>query len=171
LHVDPKPQQVLIHMNPDDVVDTIMRDPRVMVASDGQQGHPRNAGTFSRFLARYVRGQRSVTLVDAVRKLSLMPAQRLERSTALARRKGRIQAGADADIVVFDLEHIEDRATFSVPAEASIGVKYLIVGGTIVVDNGQFLESANPGQALAAEGPAPVRPDGRSNQRMEPTRR
>jgi N-acyl-D-aspartate/D-glutamate deacylase len=83
------------------MVDSVIAEPLVMIASDGEDGHPRNAGTFSRILARYVRERGSITLMDAIRKMALMPAQRLEKSTVTARRKGRLQEGADADIVVF----------------------------------------------------------------------
>jgi N-acyl-D-glutamate deacylase len=78
------------------------------------QGHPRNAGTFSRILARYVRSQGTLTLMGAIRKMSLMPAQFLERSTSTAGLKGRLQPGADADVVIFDLATVNDRAHISI---------------------------------------------------------
>jgi len=86
------------------MVDVVIRHPLVMIASDGDKGHPRNAGTYSQILARYVRHTGSITLMDAIRKMSLMPAQRMEKSTPAARLKGRLQEGADADVVVFDPE-------------------------------------------------------------------
>lgn len=89
-------------MNTHDMVDNVIANPLVMIASDGEDGHPRNAGTFSRILARYVRERGSMTLMDAIRKMSLMPAERLGKSTVSARRKGRLQEGADADIIAFD---------------------------------------------------------------------
>jgi hypothetical protein len=150
MHRSQEPRFVLVHMNPEDVVDDIIRNPSVMVASDGVDGHPRNAGTFARVLARQVRETGKLTLLDAVRKLSLMPAQRLEASTSDARRKGRVQEGADADIVVFDLASIQDRATFANPRAPSTGVRYLLVGGTLVVDDGRIVEGAAPGQPLMA---------------------
>jgi N-acyl-D-aspartate/D-glutamate deacylase len=122
-----------------------------MVASDGLKGHPRLAGTCARILARYVRSQGTLSLLEAVRKLSLMPAERLEAARKATRRKGRLQAGADADIVVFDPERIEDLATYSNAAKPSIGVRYLIVAGTIVVNDGLFVEGANPGRALRGD--------------------
>ena len=85
--------------------------------------------------------------MDAIRKMALMPAQRLERATPAARRKGRIQEGADGDIVVFDAQTIADRATYDKPAEPSVG-KYLLVGGTVVVDQGAVVPNAAPGRAL-----------------------
>jgi len=103
------------------VVDKVIPHPLVMIASDGATGHPRNAGTYARVLAQYVREKGTVTLMDAIRKMSLMPAQMLERSTPAARQKGRLQEGADADIVVFDAGTISDRATFETPMEPSVG--------------------------------------------------
>src|SRR5262249_17429444 len=116
--------------------------------------HPRGAGTHSRVLARYVRDQKTITLNDAIRKMTLMPAQRLENVTPLARRLGRLQQGAQADIVLFDPQTIQDRATFRAPLEATSGVKFLIVGGTIVVDNGRSVEDARPGRAILREAGA-----------------
>lgn len=151
LHASPEPIVVLGHLNPDSVVDAIAMQPLAMVASDGIREHPRNAGSFSRVLARYVRAQKSLTLLEAVKKMSLMPAQRLEGATSGARRKGRAQVGADADIVVFDPESIEDKATFRSFTAASIGVRYLLVGGTLVVDQGQVVDGVKPGRPIVAD--------------------
>src|SRR3954471_7134407 len=98
----PTQKLVLLFVNPDEIVDSVMVHPLVMVASDGLAAHPRGAGTYARVLSRYVRTQGRLSLMDALRKMSLMPAQRLETATAAARKKGRLQEGADADIVVFD---------------------------------------------------------------------
>lgn len=152
LHAATGSLQVIGHLNPPDVVDEIIAHPLVMIASDGQVEHPRGAGSFARVLARNVREQRSLLLIDAVRKMSLLPAQRLETVTAAARRKGRVQVGADADVVVFDSQRIEDRATFRAPLTPSVGVRYLLVAGTVVVDGGRTVEGVAPGQALLAEG-------------------
>jgi N-acyl-D-aspartate/D-glutamate deacylase len=77
-----------------------------------------------------------------------MPSQRLERSTPNARKKGRMQEGADADIVVFDPQTITDRATFQHPTEQSTGVHYLIVNGTLLIDQGKLVTNQFPGQPL-----------------------
>ena len=90
--------------------------------------------------------------MDAIRKMSLMPAQMLECSTPAARQKGRLQEGADADIVVFDAATISDRSTFEKPMEPSVGVRYLVVGGTVVVDEGKILPDVFPGRALLGPG-------------------
>jgi N-acyl-D-aspartate/D-glutamate deacylase len=143
---------VLIFANTQEVVDKVIPHPLVMIASDGVEGHPRNAGTYSRVLAQYVREKGTISLMDALRKMSLMPAEVLERSTPAARQKGRLQEGADADIVVFDAGTITDRSTFAKPMEPSVGVRYLVVGGTVVVDEGKIVPDALPGRALLGPG-------------------
>ena len=148
LHNSSTPQTVLIFSNSQEMLDEVIRHPLVMIASDGFQGHPRNAGTYSRVLAQYVREKGTITLMDALRKMSLMPAEMLERSTPAARQKGRLQEGADADIVVFDPATISDRATFQKPMEPSVGVHYLLVAGTVVVDEGKIVPDVFPGRAL-----------------------
>jgi N-acyl-D-aspartate/D-glutamate deacylase len=152
LHNSSTSQSVLVFANTQDIVDAVIPNPLVMIASDGAQGHPRNAGTYSRVLAEYVRGKKTLTLMEAIRKMSLMPAQMLERSTPAARRKGRLQEGADADIVVFDPQTISDRATFEKPMEPSVGVKYLVVAGTVLIDEGKMASGIFPGRALLGPG-------------------
>src|SRR5271154_5993678 len=152
LHNSSTARWVVIFGNSQEVVDKIIPHPLVMIASDGAEGHPRNAGTYSRVLAQYVREKGTITLMDALRKMSLMPAEMLERSTPAARQKGRLQEGADADIVVFDAGTISDRATFEKPMEPSVGVRYLLVGGTLVVDEGKIVPDVFPGRALLGPG-------------------
>ena len=148
LHNSSDPQTVLVFANTQEVLDKVIPHPLVMIASDGFQGHPRNAGTYSRVLAQYVREKGTITLMDALRKMSLMPAEMLERSTPVARQKGRLQEGADADIVVFDAATISDHATFEKPMEPSVGVHYLLVAGTVVVNQGKIVPDVFPGRAL-----------------------
>ncbi len=152
LHNSTTARWVVIFGNPQEVVDKVIPHPLVMIASDGVEGHPRNAGTFSRVLAQYVREKQTLTLMDALRKMSLMPAQMLEHSTPAARQKGRLQEGADADIVVFDAATITDRSTFAKPMEPSTGVHYLLVGGTVAVDEGKIVPDIFPGRALLGPG-------------------
>ncbi len=148
LHADPAPTEVLIFMNTQAVVDAVIANPLVMIASDGEDGHPRNAGTFSRILARHVRELGSLTLMDAIRKMSLMAAQRLEKSTPAARRKGRLQEGADADIIAFDPHTVSDRSTYQSPREPSVGMRYVIVNGSVLIDAGQMVSGKWPGRAI-----------------------
>ena len=152
LHNSSTPQLIVLFTNTMENVDAVIRNPLVMVASDGDKGHPRNAGTYCRVLARYVRSQGTLTLLDAVRKMSFMPAEFLERSTPAARAKGRLQEGADADIVVFDPATVSDRSTYQHPMEPSIGMKYVLVNGIPVVDGGRLVDGVFPGKALVGPG-------------------
>ncbi len=152
LHNSSNAQWVLIFANTQEMVDKIIPNPLMMIASDGAEGHPRNAGTYARVLAQYVREKKTLTLMEALRKMTLMPAQMLERSTPAGRQKGRLQEGADADIVVFDPETITDRSTFDKPMEPSVGVRDLLVGGTPVIDEGKLVPDVFAGQALLGPG-------------------
>jgi len=152
LHGSSTTHWILIFANTQEMVDKAITHPLVMIASDGAEGNPRNAGTYSRVLAQYVREKGTLTLMDALRKMSLMPAQMLERSTPAGRQKGRLQEGADADIVVFDAATISDRSTFQKPMEPSFGVHYLVVAGTVLVDDGKIVPDVFPGRALVGPG-------------------
>lgn len=138
---------VAIHSIPESIVQLAMGHPLVMVASDGilneGKGHPRAAGTFARVLGRYVREQHALTLMDAVRKMSMMPADRLRMPN-----KGRLTVGADADVTVFDEARVTDRATFENPAQYSEGILYVVVNGTPVVERGELVSGALPGKAV-----------------------
>lgn len=81
--------------------------------------------------------------MDALRKMSLMPAQRLG-----VQSKGRLQAGADADIVAFDPERVDDRATFDAPAQYSAGIPFVMVNGVFVVKDGELQAGVAPGRGL-----------------------
>ncbi|MGP0020023.1 MAG: amidohydrolase family protein [Candidatus Sulfotelmatobacter sp.] len=152
LHTSSKPQWVLIFANTQEVIDAVIPNPLVMIASDGAEGHPRNAGTYARVLAQYVREKKTLTLMEALRKMTLMPAQMLERSTPAAHHKGRLQEGADADVVIFDPQTVSDRSTFEKPMEPSVGVRYLLVGGTPLIDEGKLVPDVFPGRALVGPG-------------------
>jgi N-acyl-D-aspartate/D-glutamate deacylase len=146
---------VIIFSNTDEMVRVAVKSPLTMIASDGiafqnGKGHPRAAGTYSRILARYVREEKSLTLMDAINKMSLMPARRLERRTPAMKNKGRIRVGADADIVVFDADRVTDRATYERPTEYSEGFKYVLVNGVAVVKDGKLQEGVAAGRAVRA---------------------
>lgn len=148
LHKSSTPQDVLVFANTQEMIDQTIPNPLIMIASDGASGHPRNAGCYSRVLAQYVREKKTITLMEALRKMSLMPAQMLERSTPEAKRKGRLQEGADADVVIFDPQTITDRATFEKPMEPSVGVHFLLVAGTVLIDDGKMVQGMYPGKAI-----------------------
>ena len=142
-------------MNTEEMVRGALANPLVMIASDGLiadgKGHPRGAGTYARVLGKYVREENVLSLMDAIRKSSLMPAQRLESMSPQMRQKGRLKIGADADISVFDPARVIDKATFEKPAQYSDGFRYVIVGGTFVVCDGKLREDITPGQAIRAQ--------------------
>jgi dihydroorotase len=140
--------------NTDEMVRAAIAHPLVMIASDGiienGKGHPRGAGTFARVLGQYVREQKALGLMDAVRKSSLMPARRLESMSPAMRQKGRLAVGADADISVFDPARVIDKATFENAAQYSEGFRYVLVEGTFVVRDGKLQDGVAPGQAIRA---------------------
>jgi N-acyl-D-glutamate deacylase len=117
--------------------------------------HPRSAGTFSKFLRVYVRENQMVGLSDALAKTSLIPAQILESAVPQMRKKGRLQEGADADIVIFDIEKVSDRATYEQPAQMSAGFQYVIVAGTPLVWEGELDATVLPGRPIRREQSKP----------------
>ena len=143
---------VIIHMMKDEWVREALSSDFVMVASDGMPyapgAHPRSAGTFSRFLGRYVREEGLMPLMEGLRRVTIMPARRLERMTDQARRKGRMRVGMDADITVFDADGIIDTATFQDDLSYSVGVMHVLVNGEFVVRGGENVAGARPGRAL-----------------------
>jgi dihydroorotase len=138
---------VAIHSIPEEIVKLAMGNPLVEIASDGilegGKGHPRAAGTFTRVLGRYVREQHVIALMEALRKMTLAPAERLGVAG-----KGRIAVGADADLAAFDPTRIMDRATFENPAQYSEGMVYVLVNGVPVVRGGSLVEGVSPGRGL-----------------------
>ena len=147
---------LIAHIIPEEVVETALVHPGVIVASDGVgfvngRAHPRGAGTFARVLGRYVRERGILSLTEALEKMTLLPARRLESYVAGMRAKGRVQVGADADLTAFDPATVIDNATFEGPARASSGVLHVIVAGTPVVRGGVMQENIFPGEAVRRE--------------------
>jgi N-acyl-D-aspartate/D-glutamate deacylase len=140
---------VIAHTIPEEALRLGLTNPMVMFASDGHiaegKGHPRGAGTFARVLGLYVREEHVLPLMDALRRMTLMPAQRLEASVPAMHNKGRLRAGSDADVTVFDPARVIDRATFESPAQNSDGILHVLVNGTFVVRDGKTVEGVYPG--------------------------
>ncbi len=110
--------------------------------------HPRSAGCFTKFIREWVRERRMISLMEGIRKCALIPAEILSASTPAMRDKGRLQAGADADLVVFDFEKLSDRATFSAMNRASEGVRHLVVSGQPLIADGVLDVAARPGKPV-----------------------
>lgn len=147
--------QVVIFMIPESMVRLAIADPMVMIASDGMPAagsavHPRGQGTFARVLGKYVREEQALDLMTGLRKMTLMPAQRLEQRAPVFKTKGRIKVGADADVTVFDASSIIDAATFEKPLQYSKGIRFVLVNGVAVVSEGNLVKGASPGRAARA---------------------
>ena len=150
---DAEPAIVIAHIIPEQELADAIAHPDVMIASDGVgyidgRAHPRGAGTFARVLGRYSRGEGRLGLMEAIRKMTLAPARRLEEVAPAMASKGRVGVGADADITVFDPETVIDRATFAEPAVPSAGIPHVLVDGVFVVRDGELVEGALPGRAI-----------------------
>ena len=146
---------VVIFSIPEEAARTAVADPLVMIASDGMplsgaKIHPRGQATFSRVLGHYVREEKALDLMTALRKMTLMPAQRLEKRAPVFKDKGRIRVGADADITVFDADRIIDKATYEEPLRYSEGIPFVLVNGVAVVKDGQLVDGVFPGRAARA---------------------
>ncbi len=150
---------VAVFNMPAPIVDATVASPLTIIASDGilenGKGHPRASGTYARVLGRYVREMKALSLMDALRKMTVMPAERLEARVPAMRRKGRLEVGVDADVVVFDAEHVIDRATFDAPGQYSEGIRYVLVNGVFVVRDGRLVDGVAPGRPVRAPFGAP----------------
>jgi N-acyl-D-aspartate/D-glutamate deacylase len=154
------------------VLDAVLAHPDVAVATDAVpylsggrpvQGqvwplpddalaHPRLAGTFCRILRWQVRERRVLGLPEAIRRMTLVPAKVIEAAAPDARRKARIQHDCDADVVVFDPDAVTERATYDNPRQPSHGMRHVLVGGTLLVRDGQLDTSVMPGRPLRGHG-------------------
>lgn len=110
--------------------------------------HPRSSGTFTKVLGSYVRDRGLLSMEEAIRKMSYMPATVLDGFVPQMKKKGRIQVGMDADIVIFNPETVDNQATYQVPAAISTGVNTVLVNGQFVIQNGELVTDAAPGQAI-----------------------
>ena len=123
----------------EDEVDLALSHPRTILASDGilneGHGHPRAAGTFPRLINVYVKQKKVISLYDAISKMTYLPAQRFGLG------KGTLSTGHNADIVVFDLDKIRDKATFDSPLESPDGIKYVIINGRMALLDGRIINN------------------------------
>jgi dihydroorotase len=146
---------VVIFANTPEMEAMAITSPLTAIATDGRLqngvGHPRAAGTFARVLGHYVRETKQLTLMQAITKMTLMPAHRLETVAPMFHTKGRLRVGADADIAIFDANTVTDKSTYLQPGLPSVGFRYVLVNGVPVVSNGAVVDGVFPGRA--ARGP------------------
>jgi N-acyl-D-aspartate/D-glutamate deacylase len=144
---------VIIHGRSEAQTRAAIVSPLTMIASDGViengRGHPRTSGSYSKVLGKYVREEKTLSLMDALRKMTIEPARRLEARVPAMSNKGRIKVGADADLTIFDPATVIDKATYEDATIPPLGIPYVVVGGQVVVDNGQ-ITAARPGRAIRA---------------------
>lgn len=136
---------------------TALQEPGVIVVSDllpmitkESKVAPHN-GAFSRILGRYVRELGLLSLNEALTKMTLLPARRLEQAFPEFKKKGRVQVGADADITIFDPTRIKDRATYQDPYQTAVGIAHVLVAGEVVVRDGERVDGVLPGRFLPLE--------------------
>ena len=148
---------IVLFSNTMDAVDKALLAPQTMVASDAMPAatpnakvHPRGRGTFAKTLKRYVREQDALSWRDAIAKMTLEPAKRLEAMAPSFAKKGRLQIGADADIVVLDPNTITDKASYENPDQFSEGVRYVLISGNLLINQAQLRDGVFPGQRLDA---------------------
>lgn len=139
----------VFHAISEDDVERILRSPLTMIGSDGEipmfgkgAPHPRSYGTFARVLGRYVRERKTITLEDAVRKMSGLPAQRLQLYD-----RGLLRPGFRADLAIFDPAKVQDMATFPNPHQYAVGFAQVIVNGKLIIHDGK-VTSERPGMVL-----------------------
>ncbi len=144
---------VIIHSRSEELTRAAVASPLPMFASDGfideGGGHPRTSGTYSKVLGRYVREQGVLSLAEAIRRMTLEPALRLQTRVREMALKGRIMLAGHADITIFDPETVIDRSTYEDAMIPADGIIYVIIAGEVVVDGGD-LTSARPGRAIRA---------------------
>ena len=144
---------VIIHGRSEVTNQWLVQQPDVIAASDGISfasgpAHPRGAGCYAKILGYYVRERGALDLMTALRKMTLLPAQRLEAIAPQMKDKGRVRVGADADLTLFDPETVRDRATYTDSMQTSEGIRFVLVGGELVVRDGELVEGVAPGRAV-----------------------
>jgi N-acyl-D-aspartate/D-glutamate deacylase len=130
------------------LLDNKMVEGDVWPVPDGAYTNPRAVGSYARILGRYVREGKKMSLMEVIRRATLIPAQIIEEAVRDAKHMGRLQEGAFADVVVFDPNTIIDRATYQNPRQPSEGVRYLVVHGQFVIRDRMLIRDAFPGRPV-----------------------
>lgn len=138
---------------PEEELIMLLQDPDTMVGSDtiiepSHNNHPRGAGAYSRVFGKYVREEKVLSMMDAIKKVSYFPAKRMESAAPSMKYKGRIEVGSDADITIFNPDTIIDKATVKAPGTPSLGVEYVLVNGVLVKDENGLVKGEKPGKPI-----------------------
>lgn len=138
---------------PEEEITMALKDPIVMIGSDtiiepSLNNHPRGAGNYSRLFGKYVREEKVLTMMEAIKKASYLPAKRMESAAPSMKVKGRIEIGADADITIFNPDTIIDKSTVKSPDTPSEGIEYVIVNGVIIKNKDGIIKNVKPGKAI-----------------------
>jgi dihydroorotase len=143
---------IILHLMKPEWIRQAMSSPFVIIASDTMPyapgAHPRGGGTFSKVLGEYVREMKTASLMEAIRRMTLLPAQRLEAIAPAMKQKGRIKVGTDADITIFDPATVKDTGTYQTGPRFANGIPHVIVNGVVVVEDGKTVASVFPGKAV-----------------------
>ena len=151
-----KNKLVAAYAIPEEDVVTGLQTDWIMIGSDAilepsNNNHPRGAGCFTRVLGHYVREQNTISLNQALAKMTILPVRRLEKRAPALRKKGRLQIGADADITVFDPAKVGDTSTVANPAQMAVGVNYVLVMGQLVKDGDTLNRDLAPGLPIKSD--------------------
>ena len=143
---------VIAFSTPEVSMSAAVQSPLTMIATDSiienGKGHPRTAGSYTKVLGDYVRNKGELELSEAISKMTIMPARRLENRSPSFLKKGRVKVGADADLAVFNPDTVIDQSTYTDPTKPPIGMNHVIVNGIPVVANGQLEPGAYPGKGI-----------------------
>jgi N-acyl-D-aspartate/D-glutamate deacylase len=141
---------------PDEDVVTGLQTDWIMIGSDAilepsNNNHPRSTGCFTRVLGTYVRDRNVLSLPDALAKMTILPARRLEKQVPMLTKKGRLQIGADADINVFDPATVTDTSTVDDPAQMAKGINAVLVMGQLVKEGDTLHKDVRVGQPIKGQ--------------------